>query len=79
MFGLLGMLRFQRRERFVQELVELLVVLGRIGLKFAPEFRRDLEVEGGVPGRIRAGGRISLRLFAFDDFPRLRRFRHSSG
>ena len=29
---------FQRREGFVEQLIQFLVVLGRIGLEFAPEF-----------------------------------------
>jgi len=54
--GLFGMLRFQRSEGFVQELVQLLVVLGGVGLEFAAEVGRDFEIQRHRPGRFRLFG-----------------------
>ena len=45
-----GMGRLQSREGLVKQLIQLLVVLGGVGLEFASEVRRNLEIEGGSLG-----------------------------
>jgi hypothetical protein len=47
------MFRFQCGERFVEQLVELFVVLRRKDLELAAEFSRYLEVERRISGGFR--------------------------
>lgn len=65
------MLRFQRCEAFIEKLVQLLVVLGGVGLEFAAEVGRDLEIERHRPGRFRLFG-LALRPLYASGFSNLR-------